>query len=252
MKKKTLIGVFAHPDDEIIISGMIIQAIANNYDVHLISVTAGEAGTIRNKKFSNVNDMDIGSIRSKEYSKVCNQLKVTTSNILGYPDSGSSEWDEQSLHNDLLNIFNKTKPDYIVSFPLNGGNGHPDHIKTAELTTSAAQEFSKDNETQLMYLTSFKKNLLNKILWFLPKSKKRRIIEKYGIDNEEVDLTIKLRVLEHRKKIKLSLLHQTQFPDEKGRIYKLPKLVFRLVTRYENYKIVSDEIGDNYEGFNSI
>lgn len=252
MKRKTLIGVFAHPDDEILVSGMLIQAISNNYDVHLISITAGEAGRIRNKKFNIVHDMDIASIRSNEYSKVCNHLKVTTSNILGYPDSGSSEWEEQGLYNDLLEFFNKTKPDFIVSFPLNGGNGHPDHIKTAELTTSAAQEFGKDNETQLLYLTAFTKNLLNRIFWFFPKSKKRKLIDKYGLSDEEVDVTIKLRASEHLKKIKLPLLHQTQFPDERGRIYNLPKIAFRFLTRYENYKIVFGKNEDSFNGFNSI
>ncbi len=252
MKRKTLIGVFAHPDDEIAISGMIIQAISNNYDVHLISVTSGEAGTIRNKKFNNVHDMDIASIRSKEYSKVCNRLKVTTSNILGYRDGGSTEWDEQSLHNKLLDFFYKTKPDYIISFPLDGGNGHPDHIKTAEVTTSAAQEFGKDNKTQLLYLTSFSKELLNRVLWFFPKSKKEKLINKYGISSDDVDLTIKLRTYEHSKKVKLPLIHQTQFPDEKGRIYKLPKIVFRLLTRHENYKIAYGENEDDFNGFNSI
>lgn len=252
MKRKTLIGVFAHPDDEILISGMILQALSNGYDVHLISVTAGEAGKIRNKKFNKTDGLDIASIRREEYLNVCNHLKVTRSSILGYPDSGSDAWDEQGLCHALLDIFKERKADYIVSFPLNGGNGHPDHIKTAEVTTRAALKFAKDNKTQLLYLTSYTKELLKKRFWFLPKLKKNKLVEKYGIGKDDVDITLKLSFSEHNKKVKLPLLHQTQFPDERGRIYKLPKLVFRRLARYENYKIAYGENKDDFKDFNSI
>ncbi|MFZ2494806.1 MAG: PIG-L family deacetylase [Candidatus Saccharimonadales bacterium] len=60
--KKVIFGIFAHPDDEAFgPAGTLIQEVQNGSEVHLITLTAGQAGSNPD------NHEDPGAIRLKEW-----------------------------------------------------------------------------------------------------------------------------------------------------------------------------------------
>ncbi len=238
MNRKTLIGVFAHPDDEIIVSGLLLKAIKKNYNVHLISVTHGEAGQIRNLKYKKNKSDELADIRVSEYQEVCKRIGVTSSRVLNYKDNDSINWDAELLLGELVTVFNKLSADIIVSFPLNGGNGHPDHIKVAEACTKAYHEYDKKSHGKLLYVSMLSKDLLKKKFWFIPNKKLNALLSKFDVSDSDNDFSFSLSLAQRLIKQKLPLMHKTQFPDEKGRIFKLPKLLYNIFSSHETYSVV--------------
>lgn len=82
-------GVFAHPDDEFAIAGLIRKALSCGVEVHLVTATRGEAGRIQNEKKLLLGKMGPADIRVAESIDSCKQLKVTQSYFLGLPDGAS-------------------------------------------------------------------------------------------------------------------------------------------------------------------
>lgn len=244
MKNKVVLGIFAHPDDEVIISGFLLRAISLGADVHLITATAGEAGKIKNPKLQGEKTKDL---RTKEYNDACIYIGTSSHQLLDMKDGQGSNWDEQILANQLKDIIVELKPDYVITFPLNGGNGHPDHKKVSKVTYETVKLIKKQREIPLLFLNTYSKSKLRKMLWFVPKKKREVLVTKLGVEANELDFMIKLNRQERNKKLEIAKLHKSQFPDEKGRYYKLPIVLFKYFSKYENYRI-SD--GGHQDPFN--
>lgn len=236
---KTILGVFAHPDDEVMCSGLLMQSIEDGYEVHLISATSGGKGKFRNKKYKGPRHIEIKEVRSKEYKEVNKALCTSSHQILGYDDGQSDAWNEEQLIKDLLQAFMMIKPDYVITFPLNGLNGHPDHKKISKLTTHAVNQYVSTRLVQLIYQSTPPKTWLDKKLWMVPKGIKHTLMTKFSIVDNQANIMIELSAKVSKRKVVLPLLHETQFPDHKGRYYYMPKFIFKRISRYEHYKSVN-------------
>ena len=76
--KKVIFGIFAHPDDEAFgPAGTLIQEVQNGSELHLITITAGEAGSNPD------NYDDLGQIRLEEWRRSGELIGATTMTHLG-------------------------------------------------------------------------------------------------------------------------------------------------------------------------
>jgi LmbE family N-acetylglucosaminyl deacetylase len=141
--KKIIFGIFAHPDDEAFgPAGTLLKLKSEGYDIHLILLTDGEAGTNPD------NEADLGVARLKEWQTATDILGVASAHTLHYPDgslkkTSARELDEvvggiiveiESSYNDPIEL-------YFMSFEPQGLTGHLDHIAASELTTRMATSF---------------------------------------------------------------------------------------------------------------
>jgi LmbE family N-acetylglucosaminyl deacetylase len=149
--RPTLMTVHAHPDDESIgTGGSMAKAVAAGQRVVLVTCTRGEMGEIV------VPDMDtadnhrrLGELRAAELERAMAQLGVTEWENLGYRDSDMMDrpgnrdprcfWqaDLDEAARRLVWLIRRYQPDVITTYNDFGGYGHPDHIRTHDVTVRA-------------------------------------------------------------------------------------------------------------------
>lgn len=135
----TLMGMFAHPDDEILgPGGTLAQYAAQGVNVQLVCATRGEAGEIADPSLATPETL--GMVREKELRCAARTLGIERVTLLDYRDSGMMDSEDnrhpQAFMNapagqvvpQLVEQIRGSRPDVIITFEPNGGYGHPDHI----------------------------------------------------------------------------------------------------------------------------
>lgn len=124
-KLGTILGVWAHPDDEVFCCGGIMaMAAANGQRVMCMTATRGEAG---------VQDPDrwppdrLGEIRTKELEAAYKELGITEHYWLNFEDGRLKNVEEAEGMKAVAQCIEHGQPDTILTFGPNGLTGHPDH-----------------------------------------------------------------------------------------------------------------------------
>jgi len=133
----SLLYVFPHPDDE---SFGPAPALARQrragHEVHLLTLTRGEATSQRERL--GVSNDEMGRIRYEEMQNVARELDLTSLTVLDYPDGGLDDLDPRRLEATIVEHVHRTTPDVMVTYPVHGISGHPDHIVTHAVVKRAA------------------------------------------------------------------------------------------------------------------
>jgi LmbE family N-acetylglucosaminyl deacetylase len=146
MTTGTLLGVWAHPDDEAYLSaGLMAEARRRGDRVVVVTATAGEHGT---------GDPDtwpprrLALRRRRELRASLGLLGVRDFHVLGYPDGGCEPVDGTAR---MVEFIERVDPHTIVTFGPDGMTGHPDHRAVSAWTTAAWQIAATD--ARLWYAT---------------------------------------------------------------------------------------------------
>ena len=130
----TLLGVWAHPDDEAYLTACLMADARRRGDrVVVVYATAGERGTADPDRWP---PDRLGALRRDELRTSLAILDVHEHHVFGYPDGGCSRLDATDR---IINIIDEVQPDTIVTFGPEGMTGHPDHRAVSTWTTSAWQ-----------------------------------------------------------------------------------------------------------------
>lgn len=149
----TLMVVHAHPDDEASSTGGILARYsAEGVRTVLVTCTDGAQGDgpggIKPAQQGH-DESEVIALRRKELRRSCDILGVTHLELLGYKDSGMMGWssnDEpgsfwrtpiQPVAARLVDLFQRYRPQVVVSYDPSGFYGHPDHIQTHRVTAAA-------------------------------------------------------------------------------------------------------------------
>lgn len=131
-----LLGLFAHPDDEIFgIGGTFAKYIADGAEAMVVSFTRGEAGQIRDAAVAT--RRTLGETRERELRLACQTLGVQHACCLHYPDGRLKDIPQTQLVGQAVEIIRKFRPHVVFTFDEIGGYGHPDHIAMCRVTTDA-------------------------------------------------------------------------------------------------------------------
>ena len=146
--QRTLLAIFAHPDDEAFgTGGMLALNAAIGHKTALVTATRGEVGEISDPELADPENL--GQVREQELRNAADALGVGELVILNYRDSGMdgtddnkhpqalAQADADEVVGQLVAIIRRLKPDVIVTFDENGGYGHPDHIAIHKHTVAA-------------------------------------------------------------------------------------------------------------------
>ncbi|HLJ80302.1 MAG TPA: PIG-L family deacetylase [Ktedonobacterales bacterium] len=138
-----MMGVFAHPDDEVFCAGgMLAQWAEAGHETMIVSATRGEAGQIQDAYAATRNTL--GTVREEELRAACAQLGVRHVECLDYRDGMLREVDEETLARDIAAYIREFAPEIVVTFGPDGGYGHPDHIAISRATTLACQQIAAE------------------------------------------------------------------------------------------------------------
>jgi mycothiol S-conjugate amidase len=146
-----LMHVHAHPDDESS-KGAATTAkyVAEGVDVHVVTCTGGERGSVLNPKMDRPDVLaNISEIRRQEMDRAREILGVTQ-DWLGFVDSGWHEDPKAELPEGcfalvpleesaepLVRLIRSFRPHVLTTYDENGGYPHPDHIRCHEVSMAA-------------------------------------------------------------------------------------------------------------------
>lgn len=140
-------AIFAHPDDEQLVSGTYAKYAASGVETTLVIATRGEEGEIA--RGIAATPETLGAVREKEMQRATAKLGIRHLHFLDYRDSGmagtAANNDPRSLHcADLLGVSAKMvglirqyKPQVIVTFDPTGVYSHPDHLRVHRAALTA-------------------------------------------------------------------------------------------------------------------
>ena len=121
----TMLGIWAHPDDEVFVAGGLLADAARRGDrVVCIHMTGGEAGLNFGKPST---PTTLADIRRQELRASLACLGVQEQRFFGYPDGRLSLIPDENAVARIHDVLIEVKPDEIVTFGRDGFTGHPDH-----------------------------------------------------------------------------------------------------------------------------
>lgn len=142
-RRRTLVFVHAHPDDEALLTaGTMARAAAEGHRVVLIVATDGAAGLTSAALATG----DLAAVRASELASSAAILGVARTESLGYADSGldgSAEGgfasqERFAVARRIAAILDEEDADVLVGYDPSGGYGHPDHLQVHRAVRAAA------------------------------------------------------------------------------------------------------------------
>ncbi|MBI5280053.1 MAG: PIG-L family deacetylase [Candidatus Solibacter usitatus] len=140
-RAQTVLGVFAHPDDEVYwgTGALLAKYAQEGYSVHIATVTLGQIGVTT---FANIPaGAELGAARAEELRCSAEALGIQPAIAYGFFDQALTTtvvMDEFARK--LRQTINQVKPDVIITHGPDGLSGHIDHRITNVITTQVFQE----------------------------------------------------------------------------------------------------------------
>lgn len=134
---KTVLAVWAHPDDEITSAGTLARlAKEEGARVVLVYMSKGEAA----KGLGYTADQ-LAKLRPPEAQAAGRALGAARVVVLDYPDGGLTDVDATAAQAAIRRIIDEEKPGVVISFDEKVGfYGHPDHAQTGRWVRAVVDE----------------------------------------------------------------------------------------------------------------
>lgn len=203
-RKKVLLAVLAHPDDETFgVGGTLALYARRGVEVHLVCGTRGEVGEMDPqymRGFSSIADR-----RETELRCAAEKLGLAGVHFLNYRDSGMPGSEDnhhqqalaaqpvEKVAADVAYFIRLLMPQVVVTFDPIGGYKHPDHIAIHQATVLAFKLAGENNgddlpafQAQRLYFETMPRGFLRAAVRFMPLI--GRDPHKFGL-NQDIDLT---------------------------------------------------------------
>jgi LmbE family N-acetylglucosaminyl deacetylase len=133
---RSLLLVFAHPDDETFATGGVAALAADRgIPTYLVTATAGDAG--RSGGLADSAD-SLAAVRTRELARACELLGVREHTMLGYGDGRLAEAPFEDAVRRVAECVRRWRPSVVVTFGREGaGNSHRDHRAICRIATAA-------------------------------------------------------------------------------------------------------------------
>jgi LmbE family N-acetylglucosaminyl deacetylase len=146
----TVLGIWAHPDDEAFLSaGLMAAARDAGQRVVCVTATLGEHGTDDPGSWP---PRRMARVRERELHASMAALGVTEHHLLGLTDGTCAAAPHDRVVAHLARVIRAVEPDTIVTFGPDGMTGHEDHQTVSAWATEAHAVAAP--ETRLLYATT--------------------------------------------------------------------------------------------------
>ena len=136
--RKTVVCVFAHPDDESFGPSGTIHKLTQEYDVYLLCATKGQAGQDSNSGAGT----SLTTRRAEELRKSAKLLGVKKVHFLGFKDGALSNNLYHKLADKIRAYMEELRPEFVITYEPQGVSGHIDHITISMTTTFVVKKLS--------------------------------------------------------------------------------------------------------------
>lgn len=150
----SILYVFPHPDDECFgPAPALAQQRAQGHEVHLLTLTRGEATSQRERLGYSKEKM--AETRYQEMQDVADALDLSSLTVLEYADGQLAERNPLVLEEEVAPRIRKFDPDILVTYPVHGISGHPDHLVTHAIVKRVFCALRTDGATSPRRLAFF-------------------------------------------------------------------------------------------------
>ena len=206
-KKRCILAVFAHPDDETSVGPLLAKYAGEGHEVYLVSLTSGERGAAH----TNIPPGEqLGSIREGELRCAAERLGIHQPFLLRFQDQGmcGPVVMEQAAER-LRAVIGQTRPDVLITFGPGGVTGHLDHIAATDITTQVFQRQGLlEHKPKKLYYVAFPESRLQNVPDPLDPRRALHTVSDCFITTE-IDCRVFLE-----KGYAAIQCHKTQFPPE--------------------------------------
>lgn len=156
LKEKTIMAVFAHPDDELYIAPLMSKYAREGAIVQLVTVTDGRYGTGQ----TNLSPGDeLTALRNIELNCAAEKIGIAPPIWMGYHDQlklkegffGHVPY-IQEIMKKMDSLVSEINPDVIITWGPDGGSNHMDHRIVGASITQVFLSKNRDKPTSLFYV----------------------------------------------------------------------------------------------------
>lgn len=217
MKRKTVVCVFAHPDDESFGPSGTIYKLAEKNDVYILCATKGQAGQDSRSETS----VRLTTQRANELRRSAKHLGVKKVYFLGFKDGTLSNNLYHKLAEKISYHLKHLRPELIITFEPQGVSGHIDHITVSMTTTFVAKKLDFVKELWYHCITQDRAKLRENYFIYFPPGYKKSEIDKIVDVSDVWDIKVEaMRKHESQKHDADKILKDSQ---------KLPKEEYFLI-----------------------
>lgn len=155
-QQRTLLAIFAHPDDESSVAPVLAKYAAEGVNVYLCIATDGRLGVNDHAKIPAGDSL--AEARSVELQCAAEKLGIHPPIMFGLHDQlkmGESNiafnTQMDSLRKGVIQLFNELKPDVVITWGASGWTGHHDHRLVNAVVTEVFESQAWDKPSQLFY-----------------------------------------------------------------------------------------------------
>jgi LmbE family N-acetylglucosaminyl deacetylase len=133
---RTLLLIFAHPDDETFLAGgLACRYSGEGTRVVLATATRGESGKAGEPPLCTREELP--QVREAELRRAAAILGIAEIHLLGYRDREFAAAPLDAVREQLVAIIRGCRPGVVVSFDPHGANLHPDHVAISRFASDA-------------------------------------------------------------------------------------------------------------------
>lgn len=137
---RPVLGIFAHPDDELFASGLLAELSLRRIPFHLACLTRGEGGPLG--EFSRA---ELGQVRERELRVSASALGAESIRFLGHIDPVGNPFrvyapkvSVSHLTSQILDVMEEHRPALMITHGSGGEYWHPAHLLTHRAVREAA------------------------------------------------------------------------------------------------------------------
>jgi LmbE family N-acetylglucosaminyl deacetylase len=129
LTSRTILGVFAHPDDESMGPGATLAKYARlGHRVAVVTATEGGAGRLfRERPPDESGRAELRRVRREETRRAASILGIEHLGFLGWQDGKLREHDVLEMEEAVVGWLRRERPDVVITFHPSGISYHPDH-----------------------------------------------------------------------------------------------------------------------------
>jgi N-acetyl-1-D-myo-inositol-2-amino-2-deoxy-alpha-D-glucopyranoside deacetylase len=156
----TLLGIFAHPDDELSMGGCLAQHAAAGGRSVVACATRGDGVDAKISDPALATPETLGRVRSAELACCCETLGIDAPRFLGLQDGEVERADPEIAIAAVLALLRELRPQVVVTHGPEGGYGHPDHLAVSAFVTRAVERADGDGGPAKLYYTAFPRSII--------------------------------------------------------------------------------------------
>jgi LmbE family N-acetylglucosaminyl deacetylase len=214
-----LLGVFAHPDDDVYQLGGTLALHAGDLRTSMVFATSGDAGPITNPAMATRETL--GDVRENEQRAGLQALGVsrwTDAHFLRHPDYHLPEVPLDELVSEIAAIMRAVQPEVVVTFGPDGLTSHHDHIRVGRACSEAFGLVLRGGSAPLMgrlFHTAIARSVVDRFYAGLTQlgetsyGEEGTLFNLVGVPDERITVRTDVRDVAHRK-LSGILAHRTQ------------------------------------------